>query len=172
MILFDIKTIFFYNYNTESSWLEVKTFRRHKKRRAMNKRQIAPASLKNLIRSNKESNQITKEAIETALLFLLEKKDLQQISISELVKKAGVSRNAFYRNYKSKEEILEHAYERTSSILAHKWQNLQERVQRQGLPQFLSDVVQDQKEKVGKSQSLSNVSQWIKERTSKTIKKD
>ena len=80
----------------------------------MTKRNISPKSLKNLYQSNQEANQITRESIETALLHLMEKKDLPQISISELVKKAGVSRNAFYRNYKSKEEILELAYERAS----------------------------------------------------------
>lgn len=67
---------------------------------------ISPASLKNLSQFNKESNHLTKEALETALLFLLEKKSLSQITISELVIKAGVSRNAFYRNYKSKEDML------------------------------------------------------------------
>ena len=61
----------------------------------MTKRNISPKSLKNLYQSNQEANQITRESIETALLHLMEKKDLPQISISELVKKAGVSRNAF-----------------------------------------------------------------------------
>ncbi|MDQ8819411.1 TetR/AcrR family transcriptional regulator, partial [Streptococcus ruminantium] len=93
-------------------------------------RKISPQSLKNLYQSNKEANQLTKESIETALLFLLEKKDLRQISVSELVRKAGVSRNAFYRNYKSKEEILEAYYERTSASLKKKWQNLQAKVQK------------------------------------------
>lgn len=130
----------------------------------MKKRTISPSSLKNLIVSNKESNQLTKESIETALLFLMEKKDLQQISISELVRKAGVSRNAFYRNYKSKEEILEHAYARKSQIWADKWQHLQERVQRQGLKNSLTDLLQEQKDKVGKQQTLTNISQWIKEK--------
>ena len=41
------------------------------------------------------------------------KKDLTKISISELVKRAGVSRAAFYRNYDSKEEILESVFKRT-----------------------------------------------------------
>lgn len=93
-------------------------------------RKISPQSLKNLYQSNKEANQLTKESIETALLFLLEKKELKQISVSELVRKAGVSRNAFYRNYKSKEEILEDYYERTSSNLKKKWHDLQDKVQR------------------------------------------
>ena len=70
-------------------------------------------SLENLRKSNQESNLLTREAIETALLQLLEKKDLTKISISELVKRAGVSRAAFYRNYDSKEEILESVFKRT-----------------------------------------------------------
>lgn len=60
---------------------------------------------------NKEANQITRESLETALIFLLEKKELAKISISELVQKAGVSRNAFYRNYHSKEQMLEGMFE-------------------------------------------------------------
>ena len=73
----------------------------------MAKRRISENSLENL---RKESNLLTREAIETALLQLLGKKELTKISISELVKRAGVSRAAFYRNYDSKEEILESVF--------------------------------------------------------------
>lgn len=131
----------------------------------MAERKISPKSLKNLYESNKEANQLTKESIETALLFLLEKKDIKQISVSELVRKAGVSRNAFYRNYKSKEEILEIYYERTSSNLKKKWQDLQEKVQKDGVKQSFSELVQEQKRKAEQSKTFSNVSQWIKDKT-------
>lgn len=131
----------------------------------MTERKISPKSLKNLYQSNKEANQLTKESIETALLFLLEKKELKQISVSELVRKAGVSRNAFYRNYKSKEEILEAYYERTSSNLKKKWHDLQDKVQKDGVKQSFADFVQDQKSKAEQSKTISNVSQWIKEKT-------
>jgi len=79
----------------------------------MSERRISEKSLENLRKSNQESNLLTREAIETALLQLLEKKDLTKISISELVKRAGVSRAAFYRNYDSKEEILESVFKRS-----------------------------------------------------------
>ena len=79
----------------------------------MSERKISEKSLENLRKSNQESNFLTREAIETALLQLLEKKDLAKISISELVKRAGVSRAAFYRNYDSKEEILESVFKRS-----------------------------------------------------------
>lgn len=131
----------------------------------MSERKISPQSLKNLTKANQEMNQLTRESIETALLFLMEKKDLKQISISELVKKAGVSRNAFYRNYKSKEEILEVYYERTSSNLKKKWHDLQDKVQKDGVKQSFADFVQEQKRKAERSKTLSNVSQWIKDKT-------
>ena len=82
----------------------------------MSERKISEKSLENLRKSNQESNLLTREAIETALLQLLEKKELAKISISELVKRAGVSRAAFYRNYDSKEEILQLDEARTMTI--------------------------------------------------------
>lgn len=72
----------------------------------MAERKMAEASLKNLQKANWEAHLITKESLETALLFLLQQKKLSDISISELVLKAGVSRNAFYRHYRSKDELL------------------------------------------------------------------
>ncbi|MGX7197750.1 TetR/AcrR family transcriptional regulator [Enterococcus olivae] len=57
--------------------------------------------------SNQESNKLTREAIESALLLLMEQKEFHEITISEIVKRAGVSRTAYYRNYQSKEEILQ-----------------------------------------------------------------
>jgi AcrR family transcriptional regulator len=56
--------------------------------------------------SNKESNKITKECIESALILLMEEKEYNNVTISEIVKRAGVSRTAYYRNYESKEDVL------------------------------------------------------------------
>lgn len=47
-------------------------------------------------------NQYIKEA----LFALLEKKDLEDISISELIAKAGVCRASFYRNFMSLEHVV------------------------------------------------------------------
>lgn len=79
----------------------------------MSDKLMSPNSLNNLKQSNQEAKRLTKEALETALLFLLEDKNLEQITISELVSKAGVSRNAFYRHYRSKEEIFTKLLSRT-----------------------------------------------------------
>lgn len=72
----------------------------------MTEKQISKKSLNNLRQFNKEIRDLCRQSIETALIELLEDKPLDQISISQLVAKAGVSRNAFYRNYRSKEDIL------------------------------------------------------------------
>lgn len=47
-----------------------------------------------------------KNAMVKALFILLQKKPLADITILELVKKAGVARASFYRNFKTKEDII------------------------------------------------------------------
>lgn len=44
--------------------------------------------------------------ITESLLLLLKKKEFKDISITEICKKAGVTRMSFYRNFESKEDIL------------------------------------------------------------------
>ena len=53
-----------------------------------------------------EVNILTKECIITALLRLMQEKPYDSISITDITTLAGVSRMAYYRNYKSKDEIL------------------------------------------------------------------
>ena len=62
--------------------------------------------LKTLRLSNRESHQITRESIEMAMVYLLQEKPIEKITITEIVKRAGVSRTAFYRNFSSKEAVL------------------------------------------------------------------
>ena len=59
--------------------------------------------------SNEQAKRITKECIEVALIQLLEEKEMEKISISEVVKRAGVSRTAFYAHYDTKEDVLKSA---------------------------------------------------------------
>jgi len=48
---------------------------------------------------------IINDSITDALFILLRKKNIADISITELIQKAGVSRNSFYRNFKTLEDI-------------------------------------------------------------------
>ena len=66
----------------------------------------AEKRMESLRLSNEESNRITKECLQSALIMLMGEKSLDKISISELVARAGVSRTSFYRNYTEKEDIL------------------------------------------------------------------
>lgn len=43
-------------------------------------------------RSNKETNRLTREAICTALVFLIQEQSFSKITITDIVKRAGVSR--------------------------------------------------------------------------------
>lgn len=73
----------------------------------MSNEQLELQKKENLRLSNEESNRITRECLQTALVYLLNEKNLEEITITELVKRSGVSRTAFYRNYNTKEDILE-----------------------------------------------------------------
>ena len=65
--------------------------------------------------SNEQAKRITRECIEIALIQLLESKEMEKISISEIVKRAGVSRTAFYAHYTTKEDALKSVLNETIS---------------------------------------------------------
>ncbi len=52
------------------------------------------------------ANQFTKQCIMEALLQLMHTQDYNEISITDITRRAGVSRMSYYRNYNSKDEIL------------------------------------------------------------------
>lgn len=54
-----------------------------------------------------QSNIFTKNCIVTAFFDLLKETSFDKITITDIINKAGVSRMGFYRNYQSKEDILE-----------------------------------------------------------------
>lgn len=55
---------------------------------------------------NQERNSYVCRAITEALLEMLRDRKLHEINIGEITEKAAVSRNSFYRNFTSKEDIL------------------------------------------------------------------
>ena len=54
----------------------------------------------------KIENIRVKKSITQALLKLMDEKSISEISISEIVAKAGVARASFYRNYATKENVI------------------------------------------------------------------
>lgn len=65
-----------------------------------------PDRLATLRRNNEESNAFVRSCIEEALVQLMEEKPFERITVTDIARRAGVSRNAYYRNYPSKEAIL------------------------------------------------------------------
>lgn len=53
-----------------------------------------------------ETNAFIKECITIALLKLMQTHKFSEITITELTKKAGVSRVSFYRNFECKEDVI------------------------------------------------------------------
>ena len=64
-----------------------------------------------------ELNAFIKECITTALIGMMDRKAFDNITITELVKEAGVSRVSFYRNFESKKDVLE----KYMDILINEW---------------------------------------------------
>lgn len=64
-----------------------------------------------------ELNALVKECLTIALLELMKTKRIDEISITELIAKAGVSRNSFYRNFNGKRDVLEKRLE----VLIREW---------------------------------------------------
>lgn len=61
---------------------------------------------KPLQKRNKELNQLTVESISEALLQLMQTKEYAKISVTDLCRKAGVSRNAFYQNFGTLDNVF------------------------------------------------------------------
>lgn len=55
--------------------------------------------------------EVTKQAIVTALLWELEKTPLKKMTIQQIVKRAGISKQTFYNYFKDKEELIYYVYE-------------------------------------------------------------
>ena len=63
------------------------------------------------MKKNESKYFYTAELMNQALLALLEKKDFEFITVTEITKKAGVNRSTFYLHYDSMDELLEETLE-------------------------------------------------------------
>ena len=88
------------------------------------------------MRTKNESNKLAKECIVTALIELMKVRDYASITITDLTKKAGVSRMAYYRNYTSKEDIISKFADEVGASIHEKLASLL-------LPYFYNEVTRD-----------------------------
>lgn len=68
------------------------------------------------ISAKSKSYQKVDEAITQSLFALLENNDFEKITVSQIIKKAGINRSTFYRHYVDKYEILDHIREHTVPV--------------------------------------------------------
>ncbi|MGM9669086.1 MAG: TetR/AcrR family transcriptional regulator [Faecousia sp.] len=59
-----------------------------------------------LRRHSRENNELTKDSIKSAMLELSKDRPFREVSVTELCRKAGVSRMAFYRNYRVTNDVF------------------------------------------------------------------
>lgn len=85
------------------------------------------------------ANLFVRDCITKALFKLMKTKDYQDITVSAIVRTAGVSRNSFYRNYKSIEDILrQYLIEQTSKWWAEYLAHLHPNVIEETFQHFLN----------------------------------
>lgn len=66
-----------------------------------------------LKKNNIQANLEARRCIKSALLALLKKKSYDDIRMTDIINKSGVSRTCVYNNYKSKDEIMQDLYSKT-----------------------------------------------------------
>ena len=59
-----------------------------------------------LKRRNSELKQLTRECLTEALFSLMKEYDFEQITVTRLCEKAGVSRNTFYKTFGSVRDVF------------------------------------------------------------------
>lgn len=70
------------------------------------------------------SDSFSKECLSTALLTLMQSKKINEISITELCNKAGISRMTFYRFYIEKEDIIREYINKIGCFFSTNYNNL------------------------------------------------
>lgn len=61
---------------------------------------------KGLQERNAELKKITQESVTKAMLLLMQDNNYEDISVTMLCNRAGISRNAFYKNFETKENVF------------------------------------------------------------------
>ena len=68
------------------------------------------------------NKQFAKDYITEALFLLMYKKDYKTITITDITNKAGINRITFYRNFNSKDEIINKYLEKSFNEWGKEWE--------------------------------------------------
>lgn len=93
--------------------------------------------------NRKGSHSFAADCIYTALTQLMKTMPYKDITITDITNKAGVSRMAYYRNYKDKDDILVKHVEHSIYELEQKIINGRSLTEEKMLREFISDMQND-----------------------------
>ena len=89
------------------------------------------------------THELAVDSIYIALLQLMEKKPYNEITITDITKRAGVSRMAYYRNYESKDDILIKRLESITDKISEKFRNHKYKDEKTALKEFFETFQQE-----------------------------
>ena len=78
-------------------------------------------------RTENQRVRLTKRLLLEALLLLIEKKHISQVSVTELCAKAGINRATFYKHYGTPNDILSEVSRRYTREMLHLQENAGEK---------------------------------------------
>lgn len=80
----------------------------------------------------------TKKQIADSLINLMKNNDFENITVKEITEKAGVNRSTYYRNFKSKEDILKYKLELIMEEYLSSFEGLEEKTKKNYIYTILS----------------------------------
>ena len=72
----------------------------------------------------------TKKQIADSLINLMKNNDFENITVKEITEKAGVNRSTYYRNFKSKEDILKFQLRKITEEYINKFESVEEKTEK------------------------------------------
>ena len=77
------------------------------------------------MRRKSVTTEMMKSYIADALLILMDKKDYKDITIGEIVNKAGVNRSTYYRHFEKKDDVIRYFLDKISKDILE-WDKMKE----------------------------------------------
>lgn len=77
------------------------------------------------MRRKSVTTEMIKSYIADALLILMTKKDYKDITIGEIVDKAGVNRSTYYRHFEKKDDVIRYFLDKISKDILE-WDKMKE----------------------------------------------
>ncbi|NMC56766.1 MAG: TetR/AcrR family transcriptional regulator [Eubacteriaceae bacterium] len=97
---------------------------------------------------HEEEHELVKQSLTEALISLMDVKPFSEITVTELVLKAGVARATYYRNFSSKEQVLTDYIDKILQSFYNEYpaNSMQQRTQYEHISHILDYVIKYKKQ--------------------------